>query len=640
MRYPNVVRQVLTALAVVSLTCVLFSPTILAQTPEPVAEVASGHNGMVATAHPLASQAALEMLKAGGNAVDAAVAAAFAIGVVEPDGSGVGGGGGMVVYLRDRDQAFYINYYQRTSESIDKIKYDPESDRHTAKAVLVPGTVAGLTTALKEFGTLPLSQVMAPAIRYAERGFAIDATLAQLILDNTEMLLEDSVTSATFLDEGFPRMEGDTLRQPALAHTLKKIAAEGADGFYKGEVAKDLSSEITGRGGIMTMEDLADYRAELTTPVEGTYRGYRILSANAPQSGASIIEALNILENENLRALGHYSTSPATLHLMAETFKRVYADRWQYLGDPEFSYIPLNGLISKQFGWERYDDINRYRAEPREYRKTQAGNPARYDQARQVQAGRSQEKSSGKTYEWNDDEEDTKTSYEEWGEDLFDSWGGHKKSDKDKAKEKTAGKEKVKDTVVVPESGEEFDGHTTHLSIIDADGNMVALTQTLGTFFGAGIIVDGVLLNCGMSNFSKTAPVNMVKPGMQPRSSISPTVVLKNDKPFMVVGSPGASRIISTVTEIIVNVIDFNMDAAQANVAPRFYCQKFDDYLHLEGGISEDVGEQLDHMGHNIRWYQGRDLFFGGAQLIIVDPATGTYYGSADPRRGGVAIGY
>ncbi len=614
-----------------------------AQADQSVAEAVSGQNGMVATAHPLASQAAVDILKDGGNAIDAAVAAAFAIGVVEPDGSGLGGGGGMVVYLSDSDQAHYINYYHKTSQSLDQISYDPEKDKYTAKAVLIPGTVAGLTLALEKFGTLPLARVMQPAIEYAEAGFEVDATLAQILLDNVEIMLYDSVTAATFLDEEFPLMEGDVLYQPELARTLRTIAEKGHDGFYKGEVARAMSEKITRLGGVMTLDDLADYKAELTRPCEGSYRGYRIVSAGAPQSGSAIIQSLNMLENEDLAGLGHYSTSAETLHLMAETFRRVYADRWQYLGDPTANHVPLNGLISKRYARERFLDIDPYQASPRQYSLTQAGSPERYDRDEDTSI-LPQTKTQGS--KWDDSDDEIKADADGWGEDLFDAWGGKKRSTDKPGEDKPAKKDSVADSTSAfdddygNDDGDEFGGHTTHLSVIDKDGNMVSLTQTLGTFFGAGITSEGVLFNCGMSNFSRTAVVNLARPGRQPRSSISPTVVLKGDKPLMVVGSPGASRIVCTVAELIVNVIDFHMDAQQTNEAPRFYCQKYEDYLHLEGGISEDLRPELERMGHELRIYGGRDLFFGGAQLILVDPATGLYYGSADPRRGGVAIGY
>ena len=646
-RHTSINRFIATGLIalVVLLSLSVFSNAQVAETQP---RDAVGRNGMAATAHPLASRAALDMLEAGGNAVDAAVAAAFAIGVVEPDGSGLGGGGGMVVYMHETGQSYYINYYQRTSELVDQIDFDTEADRHTGAAVLIPGTVAGLTMALERFGTMPLSRVLEPAIRYAGDGFEIDATLAQLLLDNIEMLQVDTATAAIYLDEGFPRMQGDILRQPALARTLRIIAEQGRDGFYTGPVAARIIETINERGGAMTLDDFTSYEAELTVPLKGRYRGYDILAANAPQSGEAIIQALNMLENENLAALGHYRNSSATLHLLAETFRRTYADRWQYLGDPDYSYVPINGLISKRFARERYYDINRYKAEPREYRLTAAGNPVRYDEA-ETDLSSPADGSTGKTFKWDDKDEELNGSYDEWGESIFDSWGGKKKSGDKKSKKARVknDSDKAKDSTNVfddPDDDEdderEYDGHTTHLSIIDKHGNMVALTQTLGTFFGSGITVEGVLLNCGMTNFSRSANANMVAPRKQPRSSISPTVVLKDGKPFCVIGSPGAGRIICTVALLLVNIIDFDMSAVEANAAPRLYCQKYEDYLHLEGGIAEDVRADLERMGHTLRLYEGIDLFFGGAQIILVDPATGLYHGSADPRRGGVALGY
>jgi len=595
--------------------------------------IASGKQGMVATAHPLATEAGLNILKQGGNAIDAVVASAFAIGVVEPDASGVGGGGAMVIWLNDKKESVYINYYQKASEKVDKINYNSELDRHTAKAVLIPGTVDGLLTALERYGTMDRQQVMEPAIRYARDGFEIDGTLAGILLDNYQITLEDSESASIFTEEGFPRMEGDILVQENLAHTLELIAENGRDGFYGGSIAKDLVTRINNGGGVMTFADLQNYYAQIGVPVQGNYRGYDVIAAGPPQSGASVIEALHILENENLTKKGHYSESAQTLHIMAETFKRIYTDRFTFMEDPLFGEVPIRGIVSKDFALGRYHDINPYRAEPRKYSDTKPGNPFKYNRtSARTESGVKE----NKDYQWSDDVDDENSGSEDWSEDLFDSWGSRKK-----VKTKQALKKAVKDTVIVDEDDyEEYDGHTTHMSIIDKDGNAVSLTQTLGTFFGSGIMVDGFLLNCGMSNFSSTSEVNSVAPNKQPRSSISPTIILKNDEPYMVVGSPGAGRIISTVVELIVNGIDFSYSAQAANDAPRFYCQKFDEYLHVEGGISEGVIKSLKRKGHNIKQYGNLDLFFGGAQLILVDPRTQTYYGAADKRRGGIAEGY
>lgn len=600
---------------------------------------AQGKNGMVATAHPLASEAALKILKMGGNAIDAAVAAAFTIGVVEPDASGLGGGGGMVVYLKKENKSFYINFYQQASSRINEINFNRETDRHSVKSILIPGTTEGLTTALRKFGTLPLLTVMESAIYYAEHGFEVDETLAKIILDNVEMLQIDSVTSRIYLDEDFPRMEGDTLKQPELTKTLRTIARLGRNGFYTGPVAEEIVSRINAGGGAVTIDDFKNYRAHISKPLIGSYRGYTILGTDAPQSGATIIQALNMLENVNLKESGHYSTSPATLHIMAETFKRAYADRWSFIGDERFGYVPLNGLISKDYARERYLDINQFKAVPKKYQKTQAGNPGKYDTQKSIKSN-STGKQVEKHFKRSDENQEGTSSHNTWSDNMFVSFGGRKETAGSLKKYKATSKNTINIESDSFSNEEEFDGHTTHLSIIDKEGNAVSLTQTLGTFFGSGQTFAGVLLNCGITNFSQSSPINMVKPGMQPRSSIAPTIVLKEQNPFMVVGSPGAGRIIATVVELIVNAVDFGMDVTQTNDAPRFYCQKWDNHLHIESGISQEVQDKVAGMGHNVRYYGSLDLFFGGAQLIYIDPETGVYYGSADKRRGGAAIGY
>jgi gamma-glutamyltranspeptidase/glutathione hydrolase len=537
-----------------------------------------GLNGMAATAHPLASAAAIEMLKSGGNAVDAAVAAAFTIGVVEPDGSGLGGGGGMVIYLKNEQKSYFINYYGRSSERATEIDFSSSRDNSTAKAIGVPGTVAGLLMAHEKFGSLPLKKVLEPAISHAENGFPIDQTLAKLIMDNIDKIMSDPVTASVFLDDGFPRMEGEILVQGELGRVLRLIADQGRNGFYEGELARSFVEGIRARGGVLTENDFSSYQAELTVPLYGTYRGYDILTSNVPQSGISLIQGLNMLENFDLKASGHYSESAKTLHIMAEVNKLIYADRYQYLGDPDFVEVPVTGLTSKEYALERFISINQSKLDPPRYRDAEYGNPGVYEEGlKKVQ--------------------------------VLDS--------------------------------EPAGGHTTHLSVIDKDGNAVALTQTLGLFFGSGQTVSGVLFNCAMTNFSYNVEnVNYLQNSKQCRTSITPTVILKDGNPFLVVGSPGASRITTTIIELIVNVIDFGMDVNEANLAPRFYCQKFEDYLHVESGIKPEVRSELGWMGHPIKVYEGIDLFFGGAQMVYVDPLTGEYSGSADKRRGGLAIGY
>lgn len=592
----------------------------------------NNNQALVVTAHPLASKAAMEILHKGGNAVDAAVAAAFAIGVVEPGSSGLGGGGGMLIYLKNQNKFIYINYYQRASENILKLNYDPKSDNKSAKAILVPGTTDGLITALEKFGTLPLSEILEPAIKYAEDGFEIDEFLGKAILDNVNLLKKYPSTESIYLKDGFPLMEGDTLKQIDLSETLKQIANLGRDGFYDGKTAKSIVDSITKYGGMINLKDLKNYKATITEPLKGSYRGYEIYSAAAPQSGAFVIEALQILENENLNRLGHYVESAECLHIMAETFKRVYADRTAYLDDPKFNPVPINGLTSKAYAKIRFNDINHDYATPQKYRDTKEGNPFAYEKSRTEKL--EQDINSEQKFIWVDEDDEGKPSYKNIDEDLFDNWGKPKKT-----KEKKEKRFENIDTTVIEPIDIEQDGHTTHISIIDKNGNAVSLTQTIGTFFGSGLVASGILFNNSMSNFGYRTTINAPKPNKQPRSSISPTIILKNGSPYIVVGSPGASRIIATIVEVVVNVIDFNMSATEANQAPRFFCQKLDDYLSLESGITTKVQEVLKQKGHTLKLYEGYDAYFGGVQLIVIDPITRAITGSSDPRRGGIAIG-
>lgn len=532
-------------------------------------------NGMVSTASPLASEAALDVLKNGGNAIDAAVAAAFAIGVVEPDGSGLGGGGCMLVYLEEEKKTFYINFYQKASEKIEEVDWNRE-EGDSPKLVLIPGNVAGLTTALKKFGTMELKDVIKYAIEYAENGFPIDNTLATILLDNYTLLEKNEETKEAFLPTGFPLMEGQTLVQKELAKTLRIISEQGAKGFYEGEIAKRISEGVTSNGGRITLDDLKNYKAEITKPLKGYYRDYEVVTANVPQSGVALIETLNMFEFINFKKLGHYTESPMALHLMAESFLRSYADRYYYVGDPNFSDIPVEGLTSKVYAFKRFQDIDFFSTDEDSYRKTEPGNPFEYD---------------------------------------VETPGGS-------------------------ETDSEKTGHTTHLSVVDKYGNMVALTQTLGTFFGSGFSVAGIIFNDSYMNFSSNVEANKLEPNKIARSTISPTFLLKDGEPFLAIGTPGGGRIIAALAEIIVNIVDFGMSAESANQAPRFYCQVNDRYLHLENRISEPMREALESRGHNLKIHGDFDLFFGGAQFIIVDKENGKLYGTADARRGGAAMGY
>lgn len=523
---------------------------------------------MVVTAHPVASEFALEILKAGGNAVDAAVGAAAVLCMVEPHASGFGGGGGMLIYLQEEDSLTYINYYARAPRLVFT-DFDSETEARTGQAVLVPGTVAGLSHALTGYGTFSWRDLLTLASRKLEAGFEVDATLFQLVLDSYDIISTKPKTSEIYLKDGFPYEEGETIRNERILRTLEQLARGGPEVLYSGEIADSIAAAVARHGGGLRKSDLQAYKALELSPVAGTYRGYRIVTAPPPQSGVALIEILNILEFRNLSAMGGYAQNTATFHFMAEAMKRGYADRLKYLSDPAFREVPVEVLTSKRFAKSRYKTIKRRKAVPRIPKKTPAGDVSRYV-------------------------------------------------------------DKVKDK----------DGSTTHISVVDAAGNAVSMTQTNNRFWGSGISVGGFILNNGMTGFSLTNPANTIRSGRQPRSTITPTMLFRDGKLVMVVGSPGGWRIISTVAEVICNIIDFGMDPDEANRAPRFASRKWADTLPVEDRFPDEMLESLKAMGHPIEVLGEMDLFFGGVHLILVDHETGLLIGSSDLRRSGVAKGY
>lgn len=526
-------------------------------------------NGMVAAAHPLASQVGVEILKKGGNAVDAAVATAFALGVVEPNASGLGGGGFILVYNAKTKGVTAIDYremaplkatpdmYQLTPEG--KVVGNETAEGH--KAVAIPGTLAGLSLALKQHGTMSLKEVMAPAIRIAEQGYTVSKTLNAMMKDNFDKLTKYPAAGAVYLKNGLPYEVGDKLVLKDLAKSYQMIAEKGPDVFYKGEIADAIEKEMKASGkGLITKADLAAYKPAIRTPVRGTYRGYEIISMAPPSSGGThVIEILNILEGYNMTRLGFQT--PESLHIMAEAMKRAFADRSKYMADTDFVKVPIAGLISKKYA----DELRKGISMDAVGSKIPAGNP-------------------------------------------------------------------------LPFVGS---GGTSHLSVIDKQGNIVALTQTINFFFGSGVLVPGtgIMLNDEMDDFNpQPGTSNSVEPKKRPLSSMTPTIMLKNGKPFLSVGSPGATRIISALTQIIVNVVDFRMNIQDAIEAARIHCMTGD--IFMESRIPKEVQEALIAKGHKLNVRGPMDLYFGGAQGVMIDPVSGKLYGAGDPRRDGVAVGY
>jgi gamma-glutamyltranspeptidase/glutathione hydrolase len=511
--------------------------------------------GMVASAHALASQAGLEMLKAGGNAVDAAVAAAFAVGVVEPNASGIGGEGMMVIYLAAPGKAVAIDYRSAAPASLDFPNGVPDTGH---AAVAVPGTVAGLTAALRKYGTMPLSRVLAPSIRLAEHGFVVSPTLAGIVIDNFDAIRKNEPLTRVLCPGGLPIEAGDRLKNADLAASLRKIAAGGADVFYKGALADAVVSEMAAQGGRITNADLASYRAIEREPVRGRYRDYDIVSAPPPVGGLALIEILQILDTFDFSKEAHLS--PRYVHLAAEAMKRGFADYAATVGDPDFVKVPMAELLSAGYARSRAAEIEPDRVTP----KVTAGTVAK------------QESSS-----------------------------------------------------------------TTSLSAVDAQGNMVALTQTISDFFGAKVVVagTGIILNNEMKNFGSRGP-NAIAPGKRMRTMIAPTILLKDGKTFAALGTPGAARIVSTMTLLVSGLVDFGMGIQEAIEAPRFHARDTEADLSVESRLPEATTSALAKMGYSIKTLGDFDLFFGGAQGIVIDPKTRLRIGGADPRRDGAVVGY
>ena len=526
------------------------APTII---PEVVSKT-----GMVASAHPLASQVGLDILKAGGNAVDAAVATAFANGVVEPNANGLGGEGYIVIYLKGQNKVTSIDYRSRASLRDSKGETWP-AEGH--RAVAVPGTVAGLSMALKQYGTMSLAQVTEPAAKLAEAGFVVSPTLAGVISDNFKRAQPNAYLMSIIAPDGLPLEAGDTCKNPDLAKTLRAIGKDGADAFYKGWIAKAIAADMKANNGLIDENDLAQYKAIEREPAKGTYRGYDIVSAPAPVGGFLLIQSLNMIENYDVKSLGF--DSAARLHLFAEVFARAFDDYYNVLGDPDFVDVPMKALTSKGYAKAKAASI-------------------KLD-------------SMTSTYE------KVNVNSEHWS--------------------------------------------TTHMSVVDKDGNMVALTQTLSSFYGAAVAVPGtgVILNNEMGNFNKKTGSAAYAPGKRMNTTIAPTLVYKDGKAFATLGTPGAMRIIPTLAQLVSDLIDYDMGIQEAIEAPRMYCTFLQGAgkttMEIEGSLySEKTINDLKAMGYKIKNYDKRDLYFGGVQAIIIK--SGMLHGGADPRRDGAVLGY
>lgn len=523
--------------------------------------------GMVASVDAMATQVGVDILKQGGNAVDAAVAVGYALAVTHPQAGNLGGGGFML--LRTKDGATTaIDFREMAPANATRDMFldeqgDPDSKKSLTSALAsgTPGTVAGFSLALEKYGSLPLNKVVRPAIKLAQEGFIVNDALADdLKTYGSEVIPQHENSKAIFWKDGEPLKKGDKLVQQNLAKSLTMIAENGPDAFYKGEIARQIAQQMQQGGGLITTDDLAAYQAVERTPVSGEYRGYQIFSMPPPSSGGvHIVQILNILENFDMKKYGFGSAD--AMQIMAEAEKYAYADRSEYLGDPDFVNVPWQALTSKAYAKSIAGQIDINKAKP------------------------SSEIRPGKLAPYESDQ-------------------------------------------------------TTHFSVVDKDGNAVAVTYTLNTTFGTGIVAGntGILLNNQMDDFSTKPGVpnvyglvggeaNAVGPKKRPLSSMSPTIVVKDGKTWLVTGSPGGSRIITTVLQMVVNTIDFGMNVAEATNAPRFHHQWLPDELRVEKGFSPDTLKLLEQKGQKVALKEA----MGSTQSIMVG-ADGELYGASDPR--------
>ncbi len=543
----------------------------------------SSKNGMVVTTSSYASKVGIEILKKGGNAIDAAVAVGFALAVTYPSAGNIGGGGFMVIHLAD-GKNITIDFREKAPLSANKDMYLnetgeflPELSQEGTTSAGVPGSVAGLLYALENFGTLPLSEVIQPAIDLAKTGWKLEERDARYIDNNLSEFEKYPSSLKVFSKEGKPYQEGDLFIQPDLAWTLEQIKENGADGFYKGKVAELLVEQVSSLGGYITLEDLEKYKPLEREPITGNYRGYKIISMPPPSSGGiALIELLNILENYEL-AQDEWGSSNYIHHLV-EAMKYVFADRTYHLGDDDFYQVPREVLTSKNYAKTIYDKIE----EP-------------------------------------------------------------------KNKAVPSNEIKSLDVSLLHESNE-----TTHYSVYDSFGNALSTTTTINSSFGSKIVVEGAgfLLNNEMDDFSGKPGVqnqfgllgteaNSIEPEKRMLSSMTPTIILKDGQPYIIIGSPGGAKIITAVLQVILNCIDFNMNIREAVEKPRIHHQWLPDSIYYEQkALHEEVKKELIEMGYAFVDEDAALRIIGIVEGIMIDPVNKIICGSSDPRGGGLALGY
>lgn len=529
---------------------------------------ARGGRGAVAAAHPEAADAGIAMLEAGGNAVDAAAAVAFTLAVVEPFGSGLGGGGVALVRLASAESSIAYNFRDAAPNlaTYANVDYSRLSEwQQTAFSACTPGLVAGVLAMHGAHGRLPRAQVMAPAIAAAREGYVAGPTLCQVINDSHELLLRDDDAAAIFLVDSLPPEIGATLTNPDLARVLQAISDGGAPAFYTGTVAAALAGGLAAKGGLIRAEDLAAYEVITGEPVVDTYRGHTLESAPPPLCGVAVLETLSILEQFDVPSFTYPSVESISLY--AEAMWNASRDYRREVGDPRYVAVDTGELLADEHARAAADGIQARFADP----------PAPAGVA------------------------------------VDDDPAG---------------------------------GSTSHFSIVDAEGNAVSQTQTLGGYFGGVVVAagTGVIFNDQLKNFSTRAGLpNSLSPGRRPRSTQSPTIVLRDGELAGVIGSPGNFRIVTTVPLVLSLMLDLGMPPEEAIAAPRIAIRHFSSItgghgpLELEGGIPAEMAETLGQRGYTVQTFEPLDLHFGGVHLVWIDPATGERVAVADPRRDGAA---
>ncbi|MBQ2751874.1 MAG: gamma-glutamyltransferase [Oscillospiraceae bacterium] len=561
--------------AALALSMLLTGLSVTACAAEPVyPEVVSegkdayGYTGMVSAADPQAAQIGLEVLKAGGNAADAIVATAFALGLTEPAASGIGGSGLAIYYDAASDKVTSFNYYHELPHGMDLENFrDPAADLENGKSgkqVPVPGTVAGLCKINELVGSMPLAEVLAPAIKLAEEGCEVSSFMEVTYMDSFYKLMQYDETLRVYTYDGIPYMAGDIFTNPDYAKTLRMIAENGVDAFYKGEVAKALVDTVRQAGGHLSLQDLNDYDVVVSEPVRGTYRGYEVYSVPPTSGGAMIIHMLNMAEKYNIGNMEYGSAK--YVHTWAEIMRLAMSDYTRAILDPEFyPQDRVNGLLTKAYARARANKIS----------------------ANKVLG----ENVNGEPY-------------------LFAP-----KIDKD--------------------------SHTTHLTVVDKDGNMASMTNTLGDFFGSYLTCKdyGFLIN-NTKAFTVNTITEKPEAGKKGRSPMSPYLVFTPEgKQFLAGGTPGSTRIMGTNALVISHMIDGGVDVQTALNRPRVFKNSTGN-LHIEGGLDMAINNDLIKIGHKITEHPENDSYFGGVHAISIDPETGLLHGAADPRRSGQAFGY